>query len=368
MSLTRRRWSIVSSLLILLVIGVVIWTRPLSVFRLFNQTQMYWIGARNHYTVVQGYRIHYYTLGPENGSPVVLVHGLGGRAEDWEKLAPYLAKAGHCVYLPDLPGFGQSERPSKFSYSVTDQSRVVVGFFDALALKQVDLGGWSMGGWIAQLVAVNHPDRVRRLMLFDSAGLYLKPEWDVRLFTPISPSEIEKLDALLMPRPPQLPGFIVRDILRVSREHAWIMRRALDTMLQGRETTDALLPQLKMPVLVVWGSADQITPLSEGEKIHQLIPQSQMDVVSGCGHLAPNECARQIGPPVVSFLDYHAENGGVLPSIFREETGKATPLQSGFLQKMRDGSRIGSRHRSQRRVPSRQRHSSSGPYPLPGSA
>ena len=137
---------------------------------------------------------------------VVLVHGLGGRAEDWEKLAPYLAKAGYRVYLPDLPGFGQSDKPANFSYSVTDQSKIVAGFFDVLDLKQVDLGGWSMGGWIVQLVATKHPDRVRRLMLLDSAGLYVKPEWDIRLFTPISPAELEKLDALLMPHPPQAAG------------------------------------------------------------------------------------------------------------------------------------------------------------------
>jgi pimeloyl-ACP methyl ester carboxylesterase len=282
--------------------GVVFWARPVSVFRVFNEVQMYLIGARNNYAIVNGFRIHYYTLGPEKGRPVVMVHGLGGRAEDWEKLAPYLRKAGYRVYLPDLPGFGQSERPTNFSYSVTDQSKIVVGFLDALGLKQVDLGGWSMGGWIVQLVAANNPERVSRLMLFDSAGLHVKPEWDTKLFTPISPAEIEKLDKLLMPHPPRLPNFVARDIMRVSREHAWVMRRSLDTMLQGRETTDSLLPHLKMPVLIVWGEVDQITPLSEGKNIHKLIPQSQMDVVAGCGHLAPNECAKVIGPEVIRFL------------------------------------------------------------------
>jgi pimeloyl-ACP methyl ester carboxylesterase len=73
-------------------------------------------------------------------------------------------------------------------------------------------------------------------------------------------------------------------------------------MLTGRDTTDSLLPGLKMPVLIVWGEVDQITPLSEGQKIHQLIPQSQMSEIPGCGHLAPNECASQIGPGMVSFL------------------------------------------------------------------
>lgn len=298
----RRRWVAVVLFLLFVIAGLVFWLRPVSVFRVFNEAQMLAIGAKSHYTGVEGYRIHYYTLGPEDGRPVVLVHGLGGRAEDWEKLAPFLRRAGYRVYLPDLPGFGRSAKPSDFSYSVTDQAKIVVGFMNMLGLKQADLGGWSMGGWIVQLVAANNPDRISRLMLFDSAGLYMRPEWDTRLFTPISPAEIEKLDKLLMPHPPKLPDFVARDILRVSREHAWIMRRSLDTMLLGRETTDALLPQLKMRVLIVWGELDQITPLTEGEKIHKLIPQSQMDVVAGCGHLAPNECAKAIGPEVVRFL------------------------------------------------------------------
>ena len=296
------KWTALVFLALIATFGLTFWMRPLNVFRTVNQAQMYFIGARGDFVDVDGYRVHYYSLGPADGKVVVLVHGLGGRSEDWEKLAPFFVRAGYRVYLPDLPGYGQSDRPADFSYSVGDEAKVVAGFFDALGLKQVDLGGWSMGGWIVQLVAARHPERIRRLMLFDSAGLYVKPDWDIKLFTPVSPAELEKFDALLMPHPPQLPGFLAKDILRTSREHAWIIHRALDSMLTGRDTTDSLLPALKMPVFIVWGDADRITPLSEGQKIHQLIPQSEMHVVSGCGHLAPNECADQIGPEAVSFL------------------------------------------------------------------
>lgn len=296
------KWVSLVLVALIAILGVTFWLRPLAVFGAFGEAQMYLIGARGSFIDVGGYRIHYYALGPADGPVAVLVHGLGGRSEDWTKLAPYMAKAGYRVYLPDLPGFGQSEKPANFSYSVSDQAKIVAGFFDALGLKQVDLGGWSMGGWIVQLVAQEHPDRVRRLMLFDSAGLYFKPDWDTTLFTPASAAELDKFDALLMPHPRKVPGFIARDILRTSREHSWIIRRALDSMLTGRDTTDNLLPDLKMPVLIVWGDVDQITPLSLGEKMHQLIAQSHMDVVPGCGHLAPNECADQIGPAAVHFL------------------------------------------------------------------
>lgn len=295
-------WIVIILLVLAAAFGLEFWTRPLSVFFEFAKVQMFFTGAKSRFTVVDGFRVHYYVLGPADGPAVVLVHGLGGRAEDWAKLAPQLARAGYRVFLPDLLGYGESEKPTDFSYSVSEEARIVTGFFDALGLKQVDLGGWSMGGWIVQLVAADHPNRIRRLMLFDSAGLYVKPNWDTRLFTPTSAEEIDELDRLLMPNPPHVPGFVARDILRTSSEHAWIIHRALNSMLTGRDTTDKLLPNLKMPVLVVWGELDHITPLSEGETIHQLIPQSQFDVVPGCGHLAPNECAGKIGPEVASFL------------------------------------------------------------------
>lgn len=296
------RWAALIVLVLILAAGSFVWERPLTVFSLLTEAGMLLHGAASRYTVVDGYRIHYYVFGPSDGKAVVLVHGLGGRSEDWVNLAPYLAKAGYRVYMPDLPGYGRSERPANFSYSVTDESNIVAGFMDDLGLKQVDLGGWSMGGWIVQLAALRHPERICRLMLFDSAGLYVKPAWNTKLFTPISAAEIDELDALLMPNPPKLPGFVARDILRTSQEHAWVIRRALTTMLEGKETTDNLLPGLRMPVLIVWGEVDHITPISLGNKMQQLIPHSELDVVKGCGHLAPNECAGQISPFVINFL------------------------------------------------------------------
>jgi pimeloyl-ACP methyl ester carboxylesterase len=204
--------------------------------------------------------------------------------------------------LPDLVGYGQSEKPDNFSYSVPDEAGVVLGFLDALGLKQVDLGGWSMGGWIVQRVATEHPERVRKLILFDSAGLALKPDWNTDLFTPVNAAELSQLDELLMPQPPKVPGFVATDILRISKQNAWVLHRALTSMLTGSDATDRLLPGLKVPVLIAWGAVDRITPLSEGETMHKLISGSQLVVIPGCGHLAPSQCAAQVEPYVVVFL------------------------------------------------------------------
>jgi pimeloyl-ACP methyl ester carboxylesterase len=282
--------------------GVGFWERPVSYFIEANYLRECFSGVESRTVLVAGHRVHYLAEGPEGGPVVVLVHGLGGNAENWLKLAPYFAKAGYRVYLPDLLGHGRSEHPEDFSYTVSDEAEAVVGFMDALGLKQADLGGWSMGGWIAQLVAARHPERVRRLMLFDAAGIFEAPAWDTGLFTPTTPAELDRLDALLDPHPHRIPGFVARDILRVSNQNAWVIHRSVASMLTGQDTTDNLLPKLKMPVLIVWGAVDRVTPLSQGETMHRLVPQSELDVIPGCGHLAPGQCTGQIGPKVVEFL------------------------------------------------------------------
>jgi pimeloyl-ACP methyl ester carboxylesterase len=288
------------ALVVAIVVGFLV--RPLSYFNALLYVQMAAAGAHSESVTVAGHKMHYYVAGPAAGTPVVLVHGLGGRCEDWRNLTPFLSQSGFRVYTPDLPGYGRSDKPADFSYSVPDEAAAVVGFMNALGLKQVNLGGWSMGGWIVQHVAAQHPEHVARLMLFDSAGIYESPVWDTRLFTPVSSVELDQLDALIMPHPPQVPGFIVSDLLRVSHQNAWIIHRALASMLAGHDATDSILPNLKMPVLIVWGGEDRITPLSQGEKMHHLVPQSQFEVIQPCGHLAPVQCADQIGPKVMAFL------------------------------------------------------------------
>jgi pimeloyl-ACP methyl ester carboxylesterase len=295
-------WAAAVVAILVIAIGVGFYERPVSYFNRLLYTQMALAGAHSSNVTIAGHRMHYYVLGPNDGPPVVLVHGLGGQAEDWRNLAPFLRAAGYRVYMPDLFGYGRSEKPADFSYSIPDEASTVVAFIDAMGLKKVDLGGLSMGGWIVQRIATDHPDRIRKLILFDSAGLSEKPAWNTALFIPTSAVELDQLWALLVPNPPAVPPFIARDVLRISHSHAWVIHRALDSMLTGHDATDRMLPQFKMPVLIVWGKLDHIMPVEQGEKMHQLVPQSQLDVVEGCGHLAPVQCADRIGPTVRAFL------------------------------------------------------------------
>ena len=276
--------------------------RPVSYLNAHVYMQEHLVGIESRNIKVDGYRMHYLAMGSANGSPIILVHGLGGRAEDWWNVAPVLAKAGFRVYMPDLLGFGRSQQPANFSYSVRDQAAIVVAFMDALGIKQADVAGWSMGGWIVQLIAADHPDRVSRLIIIDSVGLNIKPTWNTNLFVPTSYQELAELDALLMPNPPPIPPFVARDYLRIFRRNGWVIKRAIATMLTAHDVTDNLLPQLKMPVLIVWGTLDQIAPVNQAQTMHRLIPQSQILLIPGCGHMVPLQCSAQMDPAALKFI------------------------------------------------------------------
>jgi pimeloyl-ACP methyl ester carboxylesterase len=310
---------------ILVLAAIAFYFRPLDFYDDFTYLEQVLHGVQSRFIYVDGFRIHYEVAGSANGEPVVLIHGLGGRAENWRALGPRLAKAGYRVYMPDLVGYGRSDKPQTFSYSIRDEAEIVTHFLNTMGVQQADLGGWSMGGWIAQVVAATHPGRIRRLILFDSAGLYALPDWDTRLFTPINLDQLNKLNALLMPHPPSIPGFIAADILRETKESNWVVSRAMALMLSGHDVTDAMLPQLRMPVLIEWGAQDQIIPVNQAVKMHRLVPQSDLHTYGGCGHLAPLQCADALGADVVSFLKQATgTNAPPAPSI----TGKpGTKLQ-----------------------------------------
>ena len=282
--------------------GAQVYKRPTWILDRVERVHLKLAGVESYSVTVHGHRLHYYVSGQAGGEPVVLLHGLGGRSEDWIRMLPYLQRAGYRVYTPDLLGFGQSDEPLTASYSIKEQSRLVVGFMDQVGLERVDLGGWSMGGWIAQKVAVDNPDRVRRLVLMDSAGLNVPPTWDTNIFTPRTPAELNELHSLLTPDAKPMPKFVVDDMLRLSKNYGWVVKKALASMMTAKDVMDDDLPSLKMPVLILWGDQDRITPLSEGLTMHSLIPGSWFHVASGCGHVAPASCVDQLGPALTSFL------------------------------------------------------------------
>ena len=106
------------------------------------------VGIRSKYVQLDSFRIYYLVGG--RGRPLVLVHGLGGKAENWFKLMPSLLRHGYRVYAIDLLGFGRSDRPD-VDYSITLQAEVLNQFFDTQGLEIADLGGWSVPAGIMGL-------------------------------------------------------------------------------------------------------------------------------------------------------------------------------------------------------------------------
>ena len=295
---------IIAVLVVLVIVGLgIFYFNPLWVADQQIRLRLWRAGVRSEYAMVDGYRIHYFEALPPSGvgAPLLLVHGLGARGEDWGAMIPALAAQGFHVYAPDLLGYGRSPRPD-VSYSISMEEAVVVEFMQAMHLARPDVGGWSMGGWIAMKLALDHPEMVDRLMVYDSAGTYFPATFGPDLFTPHDTAGVRRLIAILTPKPREMPEFAARAALRKLQKNAWVVNRSMSSMTAGRDLLDFRLHNIQQPMLIVWGARDELIPLSAGETIHKDVPQSVLDIVDGCGHLAPAECSKPVIEGTVEFL------------------------------------------------------------------
>ena len=151
-------------------------------------------------------------------------------------------------------------------------------------------------------LAAQSPERVRRLVLLDSAGMKFTPSFDLGLLSPHTMADMQAMEKLLTPHPERAPEFIVRDFLRQLREEDWVIQRTLANMITGREFMDGKLAGVTMPVLIVWGKQDVLTPLSVGEAMRREMPQSVLVILDGCGHIAPIECHNRVLQEMQRFL------------------------------------------------------------------
>jgi len=175
-------------------------------------------------------------------------------------------------------------------------------FMANLGLERADVGGWSMGGWISLRLALDHPEIVDRLVVYDSAGIYFPPAFDASLFVPTDAASFATLRQTLSPINKPLPSFVVKAAIRNLQSNSWVIERSFFAMIDGKDLTDFRLANLRTPTLVVWGSVDQLIPIATGEKMHQEIPNSGFSVIQGCGHLAPGECPVPVLKATVDFL------------------------------------------------------------------
>ena len=268
-------------------------------------------------------------LGPSSGAPVVLVHGTGAWGAIWRETMEALAVAGFRAIALDLPPFGYSERPRSPSYGAHAQGERILAVLDALGIRRAVLVGHSFGARPTMEALFLAPSRVRALVLVDAA-LGLEPA--------AGPGESPPwfLDAALAARP-------VRDALVASTITNPLLSRTLlkqlianDAAATGervaelqrpmvlRGTTPALgswlvqflgparagmgsdrerYRSLEMPVLVIWGDRDDITPLSQGRDLAALVPGAELVILDGVGHIPAIEDPRGFNRALLAFLE-----------------------------------------------------------------
>ena len=149
-----------------------------------------------------------------------------------------------------------------------------------------------------------------RLVLFDSAGMSFKLSFDPILFTPQTSEQVNQLLAVVTLDPQPLPEFVKADFIRRTKRNGWVVQRALASMTTGADNLDQKFSALTMPVLLVWGKQDAITPLSLAEAMHRAAPQSELVIYGGCGHIAVVTCMDRIAPRVLDFLSGTGQQPG----------------------------------------------------------
>ena len=234
----------------------------------------------------------YLTAG--NGEPVILLHGAGYGAIQWFTVIGALS-AHFQIIVPDIVGYGESDKPSA-PYDRPFFSAWLQSFVEALNLEKISLVGTSQGGAVALQFVLDNPEKVDRLVLVNSAGLgkvAQEVSWNVKLcmmWQSLFPSPVSnrwflehyvlfdsgKIDQAMM----DLEEY-GREVLRMpgGRRVFW----------QGRGRAVAPIPMEQLgrilhPTLLIWGKEDQSFPLSSAQAAAEMIPNAQLQVISGAGH------------------------------------------------------------------------------------
>jgi pimeloyl-ACP methyl ester carboxylesterase len=287
-----------------IIAGTVMYRHPLWVADQKLHYAMWRGGAQSKIVDVPEGQIHYYEEAAKtgDGSPLLLIHGLGGRSEDWAPLIPKFAAQGYHVYALDLLGYGESAKPQDSDYSITAEEHVVTEFMDAVHVPHAYVVGWSMGGWIALKLALDSPKRVERIAVYDSAGIVFQDHVDTALMAPTDGAGVERLIRVMSPTMAVPPPFVQRDIVRRLGGLRWVIDRSLVSMHSGRDLVDFKLASMQPPLLIVFGAEDVLIPPSVGETMHKLDPRSMYASVEGCGHFTPVECSATTAKVTVEFF------------------------------------------------------------------
>ncbi|MDQ3323283.1 MAG: alpha/beta hydrolase, partial [Acidobacteriota bacterium] len=259
----------------------------------------------SHFTEVDGTRIHYQEFGAAGNNPtLILIHGYPASTFVWHIVAPVFAEQGFHVVAVDLLGFGFSDKPSWFDYSIASQARLIERFMDRLGIGRATIIGSSYGGAVALTVALDYAERVEKLVL---VGAVINDEVKKQLLYKLatirgvgeifSPFLIDSKRFLKrrmrgtiwssnhhLITPERVEG--VRRPLRAANAHRSVLATARKWDA-SRIERDAYL--INHPTLILWGDHDTVVPIHNGEKIYESILNSRFVVFRDCGHVPQEE-------------------------------------------------------------------------------
>lgn len=260
-----------------------------------------------------GVRIHYEVAGRADGEPLLLLQGLGADLKGWAAQRYALGRRYRLV-LVDNRGAGGSDKPPG-PYDLEVMANDAVAVLDAEGIAAAHVMGASMGGVLAQILAVRRPDRVRSLVLACTAchhhawRVELLEGWaDLAEARGMRALAAEAIRWLVGPRHHvrfRLPFGLLGPIVLNIPAHAFAAQaRAIVAM--SDDVRDELR-FISVPTLVLVGTQDILTPLPDSEELAELIPGAELSVISGAAHGLMIEAANAFNERVLSFLDRVAE-------------------------------------------------------------
>ena len=248
-----------------------------------------------------------------SGEPLLLIMGLGGNAAGWEMQIPYFSRQ-YQVIVFDNRGAGRSDKPEG-PYTISQMADDGVGLLDALAITSAHVYGISMGGMIAQEMALRHPARMRALVLGATmaggpdavmAGPEVIQQWASAATMPL-----EQAIASGLP-------FLYSDEF-IARNEERLVRRALQ-LAHLMPPVDALqrqfaaitqfnvydrLQRIRVPTLVITGTDDRIVPAENSRILAERIPGAELVELKGAGHGFLVEREEEANAAVADFLRRH---------------------------------------------------------------
>ncbi len=252
------------------------------------------------------------------GSPVILIHGLGEYVEFWWPNITTLAQQ-HRVFAVDLPGFGRSDKPADALYDGQYFARFIHDFMNGLGLKSASLVGHSLGGGVALQVTLTFPEKVNRLVLVDSAGFGPDLNLNLRLASLPLLGEILTRPSLQGSRlffkailydPALIKDEEVQFHYEISiqpgAQQAFlkVLRTGANIFGQKPAATGPILehlPAITQPTLVLWGRQDAVIPVKHAD-VARRIPNVRVQIFERCGHNPQNEHPEDFDQAVQEFL------------------------------------------------------------------